>query len=529
MSLPCLRNSALGVAAVVLMGTTAATQTVASKPPGFHLLEATIDDIHAAFAAKTLTCRQLTQLYLRRIDAYDDAGPRLNAVQTVNAGALREADRLDAAFASGGAVGRLHCIPVLVKDQIETSDMPTTYGSAVFAEFVPRREATVVTKLKRAGAIVIAKATMGEFAQGYVSSAAGVIRNAYDPRRTATGSSGGPGVGVTTNLAAVGIGEDTLGSIRNPATAASLVGLRPTVPLVSRYGMMPARPSSDTIGPMTRTVRDAAIVLDVIAGYDANDPVTVYAAGQLPASYTASLDRSGLKGARIGVIRDPMDAKTQPNTDDYIEVKAVIIRSYEALKTAGAELIAPVVIPKLREHLAVLAEDVFEFEPAVNKYLAQHPNAPMKTLRDILMSGKVAPSRARALSNVLGHSPEEGAYLRMLSTKEALRQAVLAVMAEQRLDALVYASYDHQPDTIPADPMEAVYAPRGNNRILASVIGFPAMTVPAGFTSAGLPAGIEFMGKPFSEPLLFRLAYAYEQATRYRQPPASTPPLPNEP
>ena len=520
----------LGLAAVVLSGTAVVrTQTASPKPAGFHLMEATIDDIHAALAAKTITCRQLTQLYLRRIDAYDDAGPGLNAVQTVNAGALREAERLDAAFASGGAVGPLHCIPVLVKDQIETSDMPTTYGSAVFAEFVPQRDATVVTRLKQAGAVILGKTTMGELAQGYVSSAAGVIRNAYDPRRTATGSSGGTGVAVTSNLAAVGIGEDTLGSIRNPASAGSLVGLRPTVPLVSRFGMMPALPSSDTLGPMTRTVRDAAIVLDAIAGYDRNDPVTVYAAGQVPASYTASLDRDGLRGARIGVIRDPMDAKTEPDSEDYGKVRSVITRSYAALQAGGAELIDPVVIPRLHERLGIIAGDVFEFEPAVNRYLAEHPNASVRTLRDILMSGKVAPSRARALMNVVGRSTEEAGYLRILSAKEELRQAVLAVMAEQRLDAFVYASDDHQPDPIPADPLRAVYAPRGNNRVLTSVIGFPAMTVPAGFTSDGLPAGIEFMGKPFSEPVLFKLAYAYEQATRYRKPPAAAPPLPNEP
>ena len=517
--------SLLAVGAIAVLGADGAS----SQAPHFRLLEATIDDIHAAFAAKTITCRQLTDLYLQRIEAYDDAGPGLNAVQTVNGAALKEADRLDAAFASGGATGPLHCITVLVKDQIETSDMPTSYGSAVFREFVPTRDATVVARLKKAGAIILGKTTMGEFAQGFVSSAAGVIRNAYDRKRTATGSSGGTGVGVTANLATVGIGEDTLGSIRNPASAGSLVGVRPTVQLVSRYGMMPARPSSDTLGPMTRTVKDAAIVLGVIAGYDGNDPLTAYAAGQVPASYTASLDRNGLQGARIGVIRDPMDAKTEPASDDYRKVRAVIGRAFDDLKARGAHLIDPVAVPKLRERLAILSEDVFEFEPAVNRYLAQHPNAPARTLREILLSGKVAPSRARALMNVVGRSTSEAGYLRILATKEDIRQSVLTLMAEHRLEALVYASYDHQPDVIPPDPMTTTYSPRGNNRVLSSVVGFPAMTVPAGFTADGLPAGIEFMGRPFSEPLLFKLAYAYEQATRQRKPPSLTPPLANEP
>src|SRR5215471_18452106 len=216
----------------------------------FHLLEATVDDVRAALLARRITCHELVALYLKRIEAYDKSGPRFNAIQTVNPRALQEADRLDMALTTSAPLGPLHCVPVLVKDQIETSDMTTTYGSAVFKDFVPQRDATVVKKLKAAGAIVLAKTTMGEFAQGYLST----------------------GAGVAANFATVGIGEDTGGSVRGPAAVESLVGIRPTVPLVSRFGMLPAKPFSDTIGPITRTVKDAAIVLDAISGFDPNDP-----------------------------------------------------------------------------------------------------------------------------------------------------------------------------------------------------------------------------------------------------------------
>src|SRR6516225_11360002 len=279
-------------------------QTPSAAP--FHLMEATIDGIHAAMRSGELTCTRLVQAYLDRIAAYDKAGPKLNAVQNVNPHALEEAARLDAALRSSGPVGPLHCIPVLVKDEVDTSFMPTTYGSALFKTFVPPRNATIVERLEAGGAVILAKTNMGEFAQAYSGSAFGDCHNAYDPRRSPSGSSCGTAIGVAANFAAVGIGEDTGGSIRGPAAHASLVGLRPTLPLVSRFGMMPSRPTQDTLGPIARTVTDAAILLDTIAGYDPDDPITAAAVGQVPPSYTAFLTADGLKGARIGIIREPM-------------------------------------------------------------------------------------------------------------------------------------------------------------------------------------------------------------------------------
>jgi amidase len=475
----------------------------------------------------------LVELYLKRVVAYDKSGPGLNAVQAINPRALQEADRLDVAFKASGPVGALHCIPVLVKDQLETTDMPTTYGSAVFKDFVPQRDATVVTRLRKAGAVIIGKTTMGEFASGIVGSVSGPIRNAYDPRRHASGSSGGAGSGVTANFATVGIGEDTGGSVRGPASVGSLVGLRPTTPLVSRYGMFPARPTTDTVGPITRTVKDAAIVLEVIAGYDPNDPLTAYAVGNIPVSWRSELRPDGLKGARIGVIRQPMNSTTNVASDDYKKVRAVTDRAIDDLKSLGAELVDPITIPDIVDRLnKAYNGNVFETERAVNAYLGQHANAPVKTLRDILLSGKVVPSRVTALMDTVGKSTDDPGYVQVQRIVENTRQVVFTLMADHKLDALVYPTFDHQPVFIAPDVMTRLVSDDdrlGSNRQISPILGFPAMTVPAGFTADGMPVGIEFMARPFAEAILFRLGYSYEQGTHHRKPPASTPALSNEP
>lgn len=501
----------------------------AAGAQGFRLLEATIADVHAAFASGELTCRGLVQEYLDRIEAYDQAGPALNAIQTINPRALDRAAELDAAYAESGPVGPLHCIPVLLKDQVETRHLPTTYGSALFREFLSHRDATIVIRMRAAGALVLAKTNMGEFASRYVGSAFGIIRNAYDPTRNPSGSSGGTGAGIAANFGMVGVGEDTGGSIRGPAAVHALVGLRPTLPLVSRYGMMPANPSSDTLGPMTRTVRDAALLLDAIAGYDANDPVTAYAVGRVPDSYAAGLDAGALQGARLGVIREPMDPKADPGADDYRQVRALIDRALVDLRALGATVVDPVTIDGLDAAQRVYVTNNFETERAMNDYLAGHPNAPVRTLRDILVSGVVTPWRARGLLNVVGRSTADPGYLTILRNRESLRRSVLAVMAEHDLDALLYATFDHQATVIADDALtnpntDDQYA-WGNNRFLSPATGFPALTLPAGLTADGLPIGLEMLGRPFTEAMLFELGYAYEQGAGRREPPTTTPAL----
>jgi amidase len=514
----------------------------------FDPLEATIPAVHAAMERGTLTCRTLVQGYLDRIAAYDRQGPALTSIQHVNARALQEADSLDAVWRARKPRGRLHCVPVLLKDQIETRDMPTTYGSALFNDFVPRRDATAVQRLEQAGAIILAKTTMGEFAARYLSSSAGIIRNAYDPTRNPSGSSGGTGAAVAANFGLVGIGEDTGGSIRGPAAVHALVGLRPTLPLVSRFGMLPANPTQDTMGPMTRTVADAARVLDVIAGYDPNDPVTAYSVGQVPASYTASLSATALKGARIGVLRmardavvarAPMDSLAQADTAaarrdsvtrfnaaEFAKVTPLFERAIADLRAQGATIVDSLTVPRTPGRR--IGND-FETEEATNAYLAQHPHAPVKTLQDILLSGEVTPSRARALMAYVGRSTRDADYGALLQAREALRVALLAMMADHQLDALVYATYDAPPSVIPAGVLTQSrlndgYG-RGDNRGLSPELAWPALTVPMGFSSDGMPAGLEFLGRPFSEPRLFAFAYAYEQATRHRRPPTTVPAL----
>jgi len=513
-----------------------------------NLLELTIPEARAAMESGRLSCRQLVQGYLDRIAAYDSAGPGLNAIQTVNPRALLEADSLDAVRRARGPMGVLHCVPVLLKDQVETRDMPTTYGSALFKDFVPRRDATVVQKLEAAGAIILAKTTMGEFASRYLSSAAGIIRNAYDPTRYPSGSPGAPGSGVAATSAPAGICEDTSGSTRGPAAVSSLVGLRPTVPLVSRFGMLPANPTQDTMGPMTRTVADAARVLDVIAGYDPNDPVTAATVGNMPASYSGGLAPTALRGARIGVLRMRRDSSVSPRPAaagtatgtaaarreeeprlkgvEFAKLRPLFARAIADLRAQGAVVIDSVEMPTVPGRR--VGND-FETEEATNRYFAQHPNAPYRTLQEILLAGGVTPSRARALMTYVGRSTSDADYGAVLQYRDAQRVALLKVMADLQLDALIYATYDAPPAVIPADaltnPRAADGYGRGDNRGLSPSLGWPALTVPMGFSPEGLPAGLEFLGRPWSEGKLLSFAYAYEQATHHRRPPTTVPAL----
>ena len=525
---PRMLGHALKIAcllAIVLMSGAGTAHAQPRPEPAFHLLEATIDDIHAALRSGQISCSALVQAYLNRIDAYDQKGPTLNAVQNVNQDALRIAADMDARFkASGEMGGPLACIPILVKDEVNTNFLPTTYGSALFKTFVPARSATIVSKLQAAGAIVLAKTNMGEFAQAYSGSAFGDCHNAYDPRRSPSGSSCGTAVGIAANFAAVGIGEDTGGSVRGPASHGSLVGLRPTLPLVSRAGMMPFSPTRDTLGPITRTVRDTAIVLDVIAGYDPDDPITAWSYGQQPQTYTSFLIPNGLAGMRLGVIRMPMSKDTDTSAADYKQVQAAISKSVVDLVARGAQVVDPLVIPNLLDMVTEAGSggDSFETEAAIDAFLAQYPNAPAHTLREIVASPLVIAKRREELGKTLGRTTQDAGYIKQSRVRDELRTLVLKVMADQRLDALIYATYDHAPAAVPKSTP-------GTNRMLAAITAFPAISVPAGFFADGLPIGIELLGRPYSEGTLLKAAFDYEQATRHRHPPGTAPALAGEP
>jgi Asp-tRNA(Asn)/Glu-tRNA(Gln) amidotransferase A subunit family amidase len=448
----------------------------------------------------------------------------------MNPRALEEADAIDARIRANGIDAPLLGLPVLLKDQFETDDLPTTYGSAIFKGFVSHRNATVVERLKAAGALILAKTNMGEFAAGCAGSAHGWVRNPYDPARDPSGSSAGTGAAIAADFGIIGIGEDTTGSIRGPAARNCGVGIRPTLPLVSRYGMMPANPTRDTAGPIMRTVRDAARVFDVLVGYDPNDPVTAFGVGNIPNTYTRFLTEDGLRGKRLGIIREAFAPDTDVSAPDFLRVRATIDRALTELAKSGADIIDPVVVPGLSELLAQTTA-TFEPEPAIDTYLAQLQHPPVRSLQEIVLRPEVLPHQSARLIRSIGHTTSDLGYLQLQQVRETLRLNVLKAMADARLDALIYATFDHEPQIVPDDILTSPKGglQKGSNRALAPMCVFPAISVPAGFSDAELPVGIEFLGRPYSEALLFQIAYAYEQATRHRRPPSTTPPLPGAP
>ncbi|MGE3935282.1 MAG: amidase family protein, partial [Rhodospirillaceae bacterium] len=313
----------------------------------FNVVETTIADIHAAYRDGTLTVRALVQAYLDRIAAYDKQGPAINALVSLNKDALAQADRLDAAYKASGFVGPLHGIPLIMKDQADVAEMPTTLGSVLFRDHRPGRDCFVAAQLKKAGAIFLAKATLGELGAGDThGSLFGSTRCVYDLERTAGGSSGGSGAAVSANFATVAIGQEGFASIRRPSIWNGVAGMRPTAGLVSRGGVFAGWPSiHGSLGPMARTVEDLARVLDGMVGYDPNDPITAHGVGRAPASFAAALDRNALKGARIGIMRQPMGYATEPGSADFAKIDAVFARAVGELRAAGAEIVDPVAIP----------------------------------------------------------------------------------------------------------------------------------------------------------------------------------------
>jgi len=506
------------LALIAVLSTSARAQVSSDRT--FDVMDTTIYGAQTAMRARTLSCRGLVGAYLARIKAYDQDGPKLNAIQNVNPEALKIATALDGKLKRGDHLGRLFCVPVMVKDQVETSFMPTTYGSLIFKTFTPKRDATIIEKMIAEDAIILAKTNMGEFAARDAGSAFGECRNAYDTGRSASGSSCGSGIAVTANFGLVGIGEDTAGSIRGPASHEDLVALRPTTGLISRFGVLPQGPSRDTVGPITRTVRDNALMLDVLAGFDPKDPVTAASDRRLPASYTDFLRPDGLKGKRIGVLRDSMSKNADPTAPDFKETHAILDQAVNDMRSLGAVLIDPVAVPDIVELVRASGTEPssYETEAATDNYLAQLPNAPVKTYKEIAESPLVVPTRHKDLMADLGKKPDDPLFLKQLQTREKLKTALLATMAAERLDAFLYLSFDHEPPLLPR-------AAAGSNRLTAVFAGFPALAIPGGFSKDGLPVGLELMGRPFDEGVLYQIAYGYEQNTNHRRLPSTVPAL----
>jgi amidase len=481
----------------------------------FDVHEQSITDLQAAQTAGRVTSRGLVDSYLARIQAYDQAGPRLNSIVVLNPRAREDAEALDRERAEKGPRGPLHGIPVLIKDNYDTASMPTSGGALALATLQPAADAFQVMKLRQAGAVILGKTTLHELASGItnISSLTSQTRNPYDLYRTPGGSSGGTGAAIGASFAAAGMGSDTCGSIRIPAANQNLVGLRGTHGLSSRTGVMPLSSTQDIAGPLARTVTDLAIMLDATVGADPADAITRDSAGHIPKSYREALAADGLKGARIGVLRSLWGAAPE---DD--EVAVVLRRALDSMKTQGAEVV-DIAVPGLDDLLRDSSVIADEFKFDLMAYLAKQPNAPVKSLGEVIERG--LHHDALDANFRLRNSPEKREsehYRQAMVKRRASRAAVLATLEEHRINVLAYPTLRRKAASI-GDPQI------GSNCQLSATTGLPAITIPAGFTTDGVPIGLELLGGAWTEPALLKYAYAWEQSAKPRRPPFSTPPL----
>ena len=502
-----------------------AAAPAAQTPAPFRVEEATIAQIHDALKAGRLTCRGLVEQYLRRIDAYDKNGPALNAIVMTNPEALKQADDLDRRAAQGAFAGPLHCIPMIVKDNFETIGLQSANGSLALAGFVSSKDAFQVKRIKEAGAIVLAKSNMAEWAftpnETLSSILPGYTKNPYALDRVTAGSSGGTAASVAANFGAAGLGSDTGNSIRGPSSHQALAGIRSTMGLTSRAGVMPLNLLADIAGPMARTVADATAIFQVIVGEDPDDPATAAAKGRPRENYVAALVRDGLRGARIGILRQ---AYERDSTDP--EIVQVFMNAVEELRTAGAVIVDPARVEGLDSiRRAQGAGPCMGFKYDINRYFASHGDRiPMKSLAEVVKSGRFHPTVQRRLEQA-NDGPENGpdtpACKAEMEYREQVRGAVNKTMDALKLDAFVYPTWSNPPRLI-----GDLNTPGGDNsQFFSPTTGFPSIQVPMGYTRGVLPAGITFFGRAWSEAMLIKLAYSYEQATHHRRPPASTPPL----
>ena len=494
-----------------------------STTPG-NITEATIASIHAAYRNGELTARKLVEAYLARIEAYDKAGPRINSVISVNPQALEQADALDAAMKTSGFVGPLHGIPVIMKDQGDVKEMPTTMGSVLFRDHMPGRDSFVVAKLRKAGVIFIGKSTLGELGAGDThGSLFGSTRNVYDLARTAGGSSGGSGAAVSANFCAVAIGQEGFASIRRPSIWNGVAGMRPTAGLVSRTGVYAGWPSIiGSLGPMARQVSDLAAMLDCMVGYDPEDPVTGLGFGKAPPSYSAMLDKNSLKGARIGILRESMGFRAEPDTVDFAKITEVFDRAVGELREAGAEVVDPIVIPDLKALLATRARSEDDDQESFRRYVAGSANSPYQTKAEAMASPLFKETSRGAQSRWQMSDTQEKHYA-YLRARDQLMMNMLGVMAQHGLDAIVHKAVEHQP-TLIEEGLNPPYRDQMGAPHLNTFLTFvPSVVVPAGFTRDDLPAGITFLGRPYEDAKMLSLAYAYEQATGHRRAPACAP------
>jgi amidase len=506
-----------------------------AEPDGLQLTSATIADLNDAFDAGALTAEKLVQLCIARIEAYDDAGPKLNALLLLNPKALERARELDRERSTQGPRSPLHGIPVVLKDNFDTADMPTTAGSFLLAGSLPPDDAFLVRKLRDAGAIILAKLNMSEFASGgAISSLGGGTLNPHDLSRTPSGSSGGTGAAIAAAYAPVGLGTDTGGSVRGPSTANGIVGLKTTHGLLSRDGIIPLALAFDTAGPMARSVYDVAAALSVMTGVDPADESTLKSKGRYETNYTRHLDRGALGGARIGVLRDFMGQDG--------EVDWIVEASLQAMRDLGASIIDI----RLPRWLLDSKGDFYwtirhrEFRAQIAEYLRTIGPGYPKTLAELIEGSMKRTSPV----NGTGPNPSRWSLFRRedrsgdLTDQEYLavrdyglpfvRRVMEGVFEADNLDALLYPTSSRRPGRIDADPRSGSPGVSRSGVNLANLTGFPDLVVPAGFTAGGLPVGISLIGRAFNEARILALGYAFEQAVQARRLPVHTPPLAGE-
>ncbi len=489
-----------------------------------NLIELGIHQAHLAIKDKRITCEELTHRYMQRIKTYDQP-TKLNAIIMVNPHALQRARQLDAKYQTRGSMLALHCLPVILKDNFDTADMPTEAGSIALQGSIPPDDAFMVQQLRAADAIIIAKSNMGEWAFSpyeTISTTHGETRNAYDLTRVPAGSSGGTASAIAANFGIIGMGTDTGNSIRGPAAHLSLVGIRSTIGRTSRDGVVPLLSNRDIAGPLMRTVEDTAIVFTQIAGYDPKDPVTWPLKGQEKTDYTRYLDPDGLQGVRLGVLRQLYDTD---NAD--FDVIDLMDQAIADLSKSGAVIVDPFEIDRFEE-LSKATGFCSRFRFDLANYLHNLTgSAPIKSLDEVFAQKRFLERSKEAMQWAMSVDVDPASQtppcvdVQGDPRRKHFLDAVIAAMDKHKIDAIIYPTWSNPPRKL-----NDSQSPHGNNSpVIAPHTGQPAITVPMGFTQDNLPAGLQFLARPFDERKLFQYAFAYEQATGHRKPPAAFGPI----
>ncbi len=475
--------------------------------------EMTIAKFHKALLEGKTTVKELVEYYLDRIEKVD---PKIKAVISINKDVIRDAEKLDEHFKEHGLVGPMHGVPILVKDNIETIENATTAGSLSLKDHEPHRDAYIIEKLRAAGGLVIAKSNLHEFAiwGETISSILGQTLNPYDFTRTPGGSSGGTGAGMAADFALVGLGTDTINSVRSPASANNLVGIRPTIGVVSRSGIVPYSYTQDTAGPLARTVEDAVMCLDAMKGYDSDDDSTAWYFKNQSESFQTHLKQDGLKSKRVGVLKELFG-----DEEIHMDTTNAVLSAVGQMKTGGATIIELEDVFDTGALVKEVSVQLHDFKDHLNSYLATIPESlPCKNMQDIVDSGLHHPGVKDNMLTALSLSTDSDEYRTRLFKRTSLQNKVMKLMAVHNLDALVYP---HQKQLV----CEVGSSQNERNGVVASVTGFPSICVPAGFSTPdknapiGVPIGMEIMGRPFSEGVLIEIAYAYEQIAKMRKAP----------